>query len=125
MRSMKRVFWTFLFLVPASLVMATASQQVRPAAAAEGGADVQAKYDKMCKSCHAENGKGNPVKAKILKIDAAKVDLTREEATKMSRDDMKKILLGGKDKMPAFEKKLAPEEVDPMLDLVQKLQKGS
>jgi mono/diheme cytochrome c family protein len=91
--------------------------------AAAGAHPAQATYDKMCKSCHGADGAGNPARAKMLKIDEAKLNLGREESAKLTRDDLKKVLLDGKEKMPAYGKKLKPDEVDPMVDLVTELAK--
>lgn len=91
------------------------------AGAATGAPGIQARYEKLCASCHASDGKGNPKKATVLKIDAARLDLSREEAKGLSRDEKKAILLEGREKMPAYAKKLKPEEVEPMLDYVAEL----
>lgn len=73
-------------------------------------------YDKSCASCHGADGRGKPDKAKILKLDATLLDLGREEARALSRDAKRKTLVEGKGKMPAFGAKLAPADVDPVLD---------
>ena len=76
----------------------------------------KAAYDKMCASCHGADGKGNPDKAKALKIDANLLNLGRPESKDLTRDQLKEVLLNGKDKMPGYAKKLKPAEVDPVLD---------
>ncbi|MBI4508894.1 MAG: cytochrome c [Deltaproteobacteria bacterium] len=86
------------------------------ALAAAPGPDPKALYGKLCASCHGADGRGNPVKAKSLKIDPAKLNLGRPEVEKLSREEQRKILLKGKEKMPAYEKKLKPDQVDPVLD---------
>lgn len=93
-----------LFLTFASLSL--------PAAAF---ADGKATYDKMCASCHGADGKGNADKAKLLKLDVATLNLGRAESAKLTQDDLKKIITDGKAKMPAYGKKLKPEEVDPIV----------
>lgn len=81
-------------------------------------------YDKQCKSCHGADGAGVEARAKILKIDPQKLNLGRAENASATRDEQKKILLEGKDKMPAYAKKLKPEEVDPVLDYAISLGKA-
>jgi mono/diheme cytochrome c family protein len=92
-----------------------------PTVAAAHDPTAKTNYDKMCKSCHGDDGRGNPAKAKALKIDAEKLNLGREEAAHLSRDELSEILLKGKAKMPGYEKKLKPEEVGPLLDYVSGL----
>lgn len=84
-------------------------------------ADGKASFDKMCASCHGADGKGNPAKAGILKIDAAVLNLGRPEGAKATKDELKQIVIKGKNKMPAYEKKLAAADVDPVLDYAMQL----
>jgi hypothetical protein len=42
----------------------------------------------------------------------------------MTRDELKTRLLAGKGKMPAYEKKLQPADVDPVLDYAIELAKA-
>jgi mono/diheme cytochrome c family protein len=84
-------------------------------------ADGQATYEKMCASCHGADGRGNEAKAKVLKLDLEKLNLGRAESAGHSRDQLREIVVKGKAKMPSYEKKLAPEAVDPVLDHSMKL----
>jgi mono/diheme cytochrome c family protein len=86
-----------------------------PAAAVADDAG-KATYDKMCASCHGPDGKGNPDKAKALKIDPNLLNLGRPEGKDIPPDKLKEVLLNGKEKMPGYAKKLKPAEVDPVLD---------
>lgn len=81
-------------------------------------ADAKAVYEKLCASCHASDGRGNPEKAKSLKIDPKLLDLGRPEVAGTDRAKLRKLLLDGKDAMPAYGngKKLKPPDVDPVLD---------
>lgn len=76
----------------------------------------KATYERLCVSCHGADGAGNPEKAKALKIDAALLNFGRPEVVGLSREERRKIVLTGKDKMPAYAKKLKPHEIDPVLD---------
>ena len=68
--SMKRLVLAVVILLPAGVF----------------AADGKATFDKMCASCHGADGKGNPDKAKVLKIDAALLNLGRPETKDTSRD---------------------------------------
>lgn len=122
----QKLYLMTVSLVLASMTIATlASAGAGDPPADPAGASAtlpgQATYDKMCKSCHAADGRGNAQKATTLKIDAAKLDLAREEVKDLPRDEKRRILLEGKEKMPAYAKKLKPEEVDAVLDYALKL----
>jgi mono/diheme cytochrome c family protein len=87
-------------------------------------AEAPAAYDKHCKSCHGVDGAGNPDKAKTLKLDPEKLNLGRAESANLTRDEAVKITLEGKSKMPSYQKKLKPEEVDPVVDHAMALAKA-
>jgi mono/diheme cytochrome c family protein len=70
----------------------------------------------MCASCHGADGHGSAAKATTLKIDAKLLDLGRAEAKGISRAEKRTILVDGKGKMPGYGKKVAAEEIDPLLD---------
>ncbi len=84
-------------------------------------ADGKATYDKNCASCHGADGTGNATKAKILKLDPASLNLGRAETANATAAELKEIVLKGKAKMPAYEKKLAAEEIDPVVEYTMKL----
>lgn len=107
--------------VTAAVLLGCAVVSAEESAPAPDPAKLQAQYDKLCKSCHGADGRGVATKATVLKIDAEKLNLGRAEVKDVPRDEQRKILLEGKEKMPAYAKKLKPEEVDPLLDLAIKL----
>lgn len=87
-------------------------------------ADVPPKrlYARFCSSCHGADGSGNSDMATgTLQLPADKLNLGRAEAAGITRDQKREILLKGKDKMPAYEKKLTPDQVDPLLDYTLQL----
>lgn len=98
------------------------------ASTAVADADGKATYARHCASCHGPEGLGNAEKAKALKIDPLLLDLGRPEAAVLGRDQLRTILLKGKGKMPAYEQKLKPGELDAVLDyaieLANKLRGG-
>ena len=91
---------------------------------AQGNDAGKAVYDKQCASCHGADGKGNANRAKMLKLDATKLDLSRAEAQGQSVDEKKTVLVEGKGKMPAYGKKLKPEEVEAVLNYAMALAGG-
>jgi mono/diheme cytochrome c family protein len=82
------------------------------------GPDPAALFTKHCVSCHGSDGRGNPNpdKAKSIGVDPKLMNLGRADTKGLTREQQKTILLKGKEKMPAFEKKLKPDQVDPLLD---------
>ena len=91
----------------------------RPAAAQDSPG--KAVYTKSCASCHGADGKGNEAKAKALKIDPASLNLGRDEVAGQSKADKRAVTAAGKNKMPAYEKKLSAEELDQVSDYVMTL----
>ncbi len=78
-------------------------------------------YDKMkCSGCHGKDLKGNPPMAKMLSVDAQKLDLAKA-ATTAKDTDLKGVLEKGKQKMPAYGKKLKPEEIDSLVAYIRSL----
>ncbi len=102
---------TILSFVLASAVSVTALAQ-------EAG---KAVFEKNCVTCHAQDGKGNAAKAKVLKIDPALLNLGRDEVAKQTRDEKKAITEKGKAKMPKYGQKLTPAELDGVTDYTMKL----
>lgn len=109
-----RALAVFFALFAAALTTAEAADAPAPR-------EPQAIWDKLCKSCHGADGKGVAAKAKTLKIDATLLDFSREGADKLTVEEKKTLLLEGKDKMPAFKTKVKAEEIDPLLELADKI----
>jgi mono/diheme cytochrome c family protein len=109
-------------------VIAFAIASMQPLMAGAQDAPGKAAYDKNCASCHGPDGAGVPKKAAVLKIDPATLNLGRDEVAKQTKEEKKEITLKGKNKMPGYEKKLAPADVDPVMDytmsLIAKLRAG-
>ena len=77
--------------------------------------DGSALYMEKCKKCHGEKGEGNPkATEKLCKgVDPEKLKL--DPISGKTDEEVKKIILEGKEKMPAYAEKLTPEEVDAVL----------
>lgn len=78
-------------------------------------------YMEKCKKCHGETGEGNPKAleklCKGLEIDQLKLASIAEK----SDEEVKKITMEGKDKMPAYAEKLTAEEIDAVVAYCRKL----
>ena len=83
-------------------------------------AAARATYDKDCKSCHGAKGGGGPVKLE----DGTKLKVPSFQDGRALRhpdsDYLKQITKGG-DGMPAFEKKLTPEEMNDLIGFIREV----
>ena len=72
-------------------------------------------YEEKCKKCHGEKGEGNPkATEKLCKgVDPEKLKLA--PIAEKSDEEVKKITVEGKEKMPAYGEKLTPEEIDAVV----------
>ena len=102
----RRVLSLMLVVSLASISAASLSAQEKP--------DPAALYSKNCKMCHRSDGKGVPA----MKTP----DFTNKEwQTSRSDAELIRSVTKGKDKMPAFEEKLKPEEVKAIIsDVIRK-----
>lgn len=123
----KVIFYLCLSLGAAGLAFALSTGAPSPlvavahASAPAAPRDPQAIWDKLCKSCHGTDGRGNAEKAKTLKIDPILLNLGREGTEKLTADELKTIVLEGKEKMPAYKTKVKAEELDPLMKLAEEM----
>jgi cytochrome c oxidase cbb3-type subunit 3 len=77
-------------------------------------------YQTKCAACHGPDGSGNTTVGKALKLK----DIRDPEIQKISDADMTTIIAKGKNKMPANEKTLKPEQIKALVlytrELMQK-----
>ncbi len=81
-------------------------------------AATRATYDKNCKSCHGETGKGGPVKLEDgtkLKVPT----LCEGHALHHTDSDFVKQITKGGDGMPAFADKLKPDEINECVRFIR------
>ena len=97
-------------------VMFMATIASTSAVAQSGGAST---YKAKCAGCHAADGSGNSPTGKALKAK----DLKSEEVQKVSDTDLAAVITNGKGKMPAFGKKLKPEDITALVQYVRGLAK--
>jgi len=83
-------------------------------------AAARATYDKECRSCHGTKGSGGPVKLD----DGTKLKVPSFQDVRALRhpdsDYLKQITKGG-DGMPAFEKKLTPEQMNDLIGFIREV----
>jgi len=81
-------------------------------------ASVRGIYEKDCQSCHGEKGQGGTVK----QDDGSKLKVpTLREGRAARHEDaefLKQITKGG-DGMPAFDKKLTPEQMNDLIKMIR------
>jgi cytochrome c6 len=82
-------------------------------------ADAGKIFKTNCVLCHAADGSGNSPTGKALKAK----DLKSEEVQKVSDTDLAAVITSGKGKMPAFGKKLKPEDITALVQYVRGLAK--
>lgn len=83
---------------------------------------VNADY-KPCVSCHGKDGKGNAGMAKMFKLAPSALDLTAAGVQEKKDEDLAKIILEGKGKMPAYKAKLNETQLKELLKFLRTLGK--
>lgn len=122
-----------LFITSAALFLAVAggcktnqtaspstANNSRPAAQStpDQFAAVRPIFEKECKNCHGATGTGGPVK--LDDGTKLKVPTLREgQAARHSDAEFTKQITKGGDGMPAFEKKLAPEQMNDLIKMIR------
>ena len=95
-----------------SVLLAVFAASVSCALAAPDGATI---YGEKCKKCHGEKGEGNPKAieklCKGVELEKLKLDPIAEK----SDEEVRKLVVEGKEKMPAYQDKLTAEEIDAVV----------
>ena len=78
-------------------------------------------YKSKCAACHGADGKGETATGKALKVR----DFASEEVRKMSDEDLNEVIAKGKNKMPAYEKSLKPEQIKALVEYTRSFGKKS
>ena len=76
-------------------------------------------FQEQCVGCHGPDGRAQTDMGKTLQA----ADLTSEVIQQKSDSNLSKSIKGGKGKMPAFENKLADDEIKAVLAYVRQLGK--
>lgn len=93
------------------------------ALAADGDVGGKKLFEAKCAQCHGKDGKGVAKMAKVLKVEPAVVDLTKDEAVKLSTADKLKTVTDGKKKMPKYKGKLTDEQIQQVVKYLGSLQR--
>ncbi len=99
------------------LALALLVLMVTPRAAADEAA--AALYKTKCAMCHAPDGSGNTPMGKKM----AAHDFRSPEIQKMTDAELTEITSKGKNKMPAYDKKLAADEIKGLVAYIRELGK--
>lgn len=98
-------FWLIAILAPAAM-------------AADAG---KAVYDKSCASCHGPDGKGNPAMTKVF--GEKELNIATKEVAGKKDDELLKVIVDGKGKMPAAGKTLSKTDQKAVVEHVRSLAK--
>ena len=82
--------------------------------------DAAASYKAKCAMCHGTDGKGDTPAGK--KMGAR--DFASAEVQKQTDTDLTQILAKGRNKMPAYESKLKPDEIKDLVAYIRQLGKS-
>jgi cytochrome c6 len=79
--------------------------------------DAAALYKAKCAACHGADGKGDTAAGKKL----GARDFHSPEVAKMSDDELFDITKKGKEKMPAYDKKLTDDQIKALIKYIREL----
>jgi mono/diheme cytochrome c family protein len=85
-------------------------------ALADNGADI---YQKKCAACHGATGAGDTMIGKNLKIPS----LRSPEVQRRTDEELFKIIAKGRNRMPAFDRKLSREQIHDLVRHIRSLEK--
>ena len=74
-------------------------------------------YGSKCQVCHGIDGKGNTPSGKKLGVK----DFHSPEVVKASDEELFKITKQGKNKMPAYDKKLTDDQIKSLIAYIRKI----
>jgi mono/diheme cytochrome c family protein len=81
----------------------------------------KAAYDKSCASCHGPDGKGNPAMTKVF--GEKELNIATKEVAGKKDEELLKVIVDGKGKMPAAGKTLSKSEQKAVIEHVRSLAK--
>jgi len=109
---MRRMFFQF---APASIFICLGILVLSSDARAQS--DAAKIYQKNCVLCHATDGSGSSPSGKAMKAK----DLRSHEIQEKSDAELAEFITQGKDKMPAFGKKLKPDDIKQLVSYMREM----
>jgi mono/diheme cytochrome c family protein len=116
----KNRFVKMLCVVAAAAVLSAMSLSTNAAlqdksvgSAAKGGEEI---YSRECAKCHAKDGRGKSFRGKMVH---ARDFTDADWQSQISDDQIIKSIADGKDKMPAYAKKLSEAEIRSLVEVVR------
>jgi cytochrome c6 len=109
---MRRMFFQF---APASIFICLAILVLSSGLRAQS--DVAKIYQKNCVLCHAADGSGSSPSGKAMKAK----DLRSPEVQGKSDAELAEFITQGKGKMPAFGKKLKPDDIKQLVAYIREM----
>ena len=103
-----------LLLMRTAVIATAASFLVVASVRAE---DTAALYKTKCAACHGSDGKGDTAAGKKL----GARDFHSPEVAKMSDEEVFEITKKGKEKMPAYDKKLSDDQIKDLITYIRGL----
>jgi mono/diheme cytochrome c family protein len=79
--------------------------------------DADALYKSRCQACHGPDGKGDTPAGKKLGVK----DFHSPDVSKMSDQELAEFTKKGKDKMPAYDKKLTDDQIKQLITYIRTL----
>jgi mono/diheme cytochrome c family protein len=76
-------------------------------------------YKSRCAACHGAHGTGDTMIGNNLKIR----NLASDEVQKQSDDELFNIISKGRNRMPAFDRKLSPDQIRELVKHIRSLKK--
>jgi cytochrome c6 len=92
---------------------------VAPAQSGQAGSEGASLFKAKCAMCHGPDGSGKTMMGARLKIP----DLRSEEVQKQTDAQLKETISKGKAKMPAYEGKVTPPQIDQLVSEIRELGK--
>lgn len=107
------------WIVKIAVVAAALAVIAFMSASAQADAAAEATYKAKCAACHGPDGKGETATGKSMKAGS----FASPEVAKMSDDDLATAIAKGKNKMPAYEKSLKPDQIKGLVAYIRSLAK--